>query len=200
MYNAAVILVSDPARKGDHPKAFSLFSAAAERGLRDSQFNLAILHERGMGTKKDKAEAVFWYRLAALQGDADAGLRADTLAKSLQPGELSRIEARLAAWAPKPGDDSVNVVAILDPAWQEPDSTVLLSTAAVPFAPQPPGEDLVVEAQSLLLALGFNVGTPDGKLGSRTVAALRQFQEQAGLEVTGRITPELLDVMRDQAG
>jgi localization factor PodJL len=70
----------------------------------------------------------------------------------------------------------------------------------VPLTQQPAGEDLVAEAQALLLALGFNVGTPDGKLGSRTIAALRQFQQQSGLEVTGRITPELLQAMREQAG
>jgi localization factor PodJL len=200
MYNAAVIIVSDPARRGDYPKAFSFFSTAAEQGLRDSQFNLAILHERGMATKKDKVEAVFWYRLAALQGDTDAATRADVLSKSLQAGELSNIEERLAAWEPQPSDDSVNAVAVVEPAWQDPESTILLSSAAVPLAQQSAGEDLVAEAQSLLLALGFNVGTPDGKMGSRTVAALRQFQEQAGLEVTGQITPELLKVMRDQAG
>jgi localization factor PodJL len=200
MYNAAVIMVSDAARSGDHPRAFALFDAAAKRGLRDSQFNLAILHERGMGTKQDKAEAVFWYRLAALQGDSDAAARAGVLAKSLAAGELPIIEARLAAWTPTPSDDSANAVAILDPAWRDPDSAVLLSGAAVPLTQQPAGEDLVAEAQALLLALGFNVGTPDGKLGSRTIAALRQFQQQSGLEVTGRITPELLQAMREQAG
>ncbi len=200
MHNAAVVIVGGQAGPVDHGKAFALFSAAAERGLRDSQFNLAILHERGMGTKEDKAEAVFWYRLAALQGDTDAAGRAATLSKSLRPETLSGLEARLAAWAPKPSDDSANVVAILDPAWKEPTSSVLLSGAAVPLAPAPAATDLVAEAQQLLLDLGFNVGTPDGKLGSRTLAALRQFQQQSGLEVTGELTPEVLDAMRDQAG
>jgi peptidoglycan hydrolase-like protein with peptidoglycan-binding domain len=46
----------------------------------------------------------------------------------------------------------------------------------------------------------FNVGAPDGKLGSRTVAAIRQFQELSGLEVTGAITPEVIAEMRDRAG
>jgi localization factor PodJL len=196
MYNAAVILVGGHAGPADPGKAFALFGAAAERGLGDSQFNLAILHERGIGTKKDMAEAVFWYRLAALQGDEDAARRADVLAKSLGPRDLSKVEARLAAWSPRPAEDSANVVASLDPAWQGQGAQGLLSGAAVP----PPADDLVAEAQHLLLALGFNVGTPDGKLGSRTVAALRQFQQQSGLEVTGKITPEVLDAMREQAG
>jgi localization factor PodJL len=200
MHNAAVISIGGQAGPADHGRALALFSAAAEQGLRDSQFNLAILHERGLGTREDKAEAVFWYRLAALQGDTDAAARAAVLSKSLGAEELSGLEARLSAWAPKPSDDSANVVAILDPAWKEPASSVLLSTAAVPLSPPPADAELVAEAQQLLLALGFNVGRPDGRLGSRTLAALRQFQQQSGLDVTGEITPEVLDAMREQAG
>jgi peptidoglycan hydrolase-like protein with peptidoglycan-binding domain len=89
---------------------------------------------------------------------------------------------------------------VLDPAWMDPDTSVLISGAAVPLVQEVPGEELVAEAQRLLLTLGFNVGTADGRLGSRTVAALRQFQQRSGLEVTGRITPELLAAMREQAG
>jgi localization factor PodJL len=200
MHNAAVISLGGQAGQADHAKSFKLFSAAAERGLRDSQFNLAILHERGMGTPEDKAEAVFWYRLAAQQGDSDAAARAAQLSKSLTPDEVTGLDARLQAWAPQPGDDSANSVAVLDPAWQEPASSVVLSGVADPLSTAPAGSELVAEAQRLLLSLGFNVGRPDGKLGSRTVAALRQFQELSGLEVTGRITPEVMAVMRERAG
>lgn len=200
MHNAAVISIGGQAGPADHGKALALFSAAAERGLRDSQFNLAILHERGLGTREDMAEAVFWYRLAALQGDSHAAERAAALSASMGPEVLTGLEARLSAWAPKPSDDTANVVAILDPAWKEQASSVLLSTAAAPFSPPPADAQLVAEAQQLLLALGFNVGTPDGRLGSRTLAALRQFQQQSGLEVTGKITPEVLDAMRERAG
>lgn len=200
MHNAGVISIAGNAGPADHAKALALFSAAAERGLRDSQFNLAILHERGLGTREDKAEAVFWYRLAALQGDSHAAERAAALSTSLGPDVLSRLAARVAAWAPKTSDDAANVVAILDPAWKDSDTSILLSTAAVPLSPPPDDIELVVEAQQLLLALGFNVGTPDGRMGSRTVAALRQFQQQSGLEVTGEITPEVLDAMRERAG
>jgi localization factor PodJL len=116
------------------------------------------------------------------------------------PDVLTGLEARLSAWAPKPSDDTANVVAILDPSWKEQASSVLLSTAAAPLSPPLAEAELVVEAQQLLLALGFNVGTPDGRLGSRTLAALRQFQQQSGLEVTGEITPEVLNAMRERAG
>ena len=200
MHNAAVILAAGSAGPADYEGALPLFREAAERGLRDSQFNLAILLERGLGTAPDKTQAYFWYRLAAAQGDTQAADSAAKLASAITPAERTRIAARAAAWMPKPVEDSANVVAIVDPAWQEPDNSVLASGAAVPMAAANPQHDLVTEAQLLLAELGFNVGTPDGKLGVRTVDALRRFQLQSGLEVTGEITPEVLNEMRARAG
>lgn len=40
-------------------------------------------------------------------------------------------------------------------------------------------------AQGRLLNLGYDVGKPDGILGPRTAAALRRFQKDRGLPVTG---------------
>ena len=200
MHNAAVIILGGKAAPVDHAKALGLFTAAAERGLADSQFNLAILHERGLGTPADNAEAVFWYRLAGRQGDAQADQRAAKLEATLSPQDRSQLEKRLASWFPQPSDDSANVVASVDPAWKDPDMTVSLSGAAVPLSPAPGSNDLVAEAQQLLIELGFNVGTPDGRLSSQTIAALREFQAQSGLEITGEVTPELLEAMRALSG
>ena len=201
MHNAAVILAAGSAGKPDYAKALPLFRQAAERGLRDSQFNLAILLERGLGTAADTSQAYFWYRLSAAQGDAQAADSAARLASAITPAARTRIAAEAAAWTPTPSEDSANVVAVADPAWQEPDNTILASSAAVPLAgADTTHHDLVTEAQLLLAELGFNVGQPDGKLGTRTVDALRRFQLQSGLEVTGEITPELLNEMRARAG
>lgn len=200
MHNAAVLHLGSTAGPADNAKAFDLFLAAAERGLADSQFNLAILHERGLGTKADVAEAVFWYRLAAKGGDIQAEDRAAKLSKSLSQKDLAALDKRLAAWSSQPSDDSANVVAIADPAWKDADMAVSLSGAADPLAARPADSGLVAQAQELLIQLGFNVGTPNGRLDSRTLAALREFQAQSGLEVTGEVTPELLDAMRAVAG
>lgn len=42
-------------------------------------------------------------------------------------------------------------------------------------------------AQDRLNELGYDAGTADGKMGARTVQALRQFQQDYGLPVTGRL-------------
>jgi peptidoglycan hydrolase-like protein with peptidoglycan-binding domain len=48
------------------------------------------------------------------------------------------------------------------------------------------------EMQHRLNARGFHVGTPDGILGPKTRAALREFQRSENLEVTGQPNPRTL--------
>jgi TPR repeat protein len=55
--------------RADYVAAARWFAQAAERGLGDSQFNLAVLHESGHGVTKDLSQAYFWFALAAKSGD-----------------------------------------------------------------------------------------------------------------------------------
>ncbi len=212
MHNAAVIAAGNQAGTPNYDKAFRWFLAAAEQGLQDSQFNLAVLFERGLGTRVDKPEAFFWYTLAARQGDSDAARRAETLAKTMTDAETASISARVASWNPVVSPDDANVVAVADPSWNDqpaaaadaPSPTILDSEAAAPMMISTlelePAANPISQAQELLTRLGYNVGTPDGKMGGRTSNAIRLFQLQSGLKVTGEVTPELLNVMRDRAG
>ena len=52
--------------------------------------------------------------------------------------------------------------------------------------------------QQLLQKLGYNVGTPDGKMGTRTASAIRLFQLQSGMRVTGDVTPEYLQRLEQE--
>ena len=54
----------------------------------------------------------------------------------------------------------------------------------------------VKEMQGLLLSLGFNPGTPDGVIGSKTRAAIRAYQRKAKLPSDGYPTVVLLDGLR----
>jgi uncharacterized protein len=54
------------------PLAYKEFLAAAKEGHPDSQFNVALMYERGIGVDKDEKEAVSWYDKAAAQGSAAA--------------------------------------------------------------------------------------------------------------------------------
>jgi TPR repeat protein len=54
------------------PLAHKEFREAAENGHIDSQFNLALMYEKGIGVSKDEKEAIIWYRKSAKQGNAFA--------------------------------------------------------------------------------------------------------------------------------
>ncbi len=195
MHNAAVIAAGNQTGTPNYDKAFKWFREAAGRGLKDSQFNLAVLYERGLGNRIDKSEAMFWYTLAAKQGDQDAEQRLAELAKSLTQDAVAAITQRVASWKPAPSVDDANVVAIADQEWKSPGGTV-----EIPVVESASGADPVKTAQELLVRLGFNVGEPDGKMGTRTANAIRLFQLQSGLKVTGEVTPDLLVEMQKKAG
>jgi localization factor PodJL len=209
MHNAAVIAAGNQAGTPDYDKAFRWFKSAAERGLHDSQFNLAVLYERGLGTPIDRKEAHFWYSLAAKQGDGDAAKRANKLAATLAAPEVARAAERLASWSPLSSADDANVVTLADPAWstepqaQTPEAKVTASEPAVPMQPMPEPEatpEPVAEVQDLLTKLGYNVGDADGRMGSRTANAIRLFQLQSGMKVTGKLSPDVLDAIRAKSG
>lgn len=54
----------------------------------------------------------------------------------------------------------------------------------------------VAEAQRGLAILGYDTGIVDGLMGERTAEAIRRFQAEAGLPVSGRITEALLPRLR----
>jgi uncharacterized protein len=56
----------------DLPLAHKRLLAAAKEGDANSQFNVALMYERGIGVGKDEKEAVIWYDKAASQGSAAA--------------------------------------------------------------------------------------------------------------------------------
>jgi peptidoglycan hydrolase-like protein with peptidoglycan-binding domain len=54
-----------------------------------------------------------------------------------------------------------------------------------PFLQQGDGGPAVSALQFALAALGFDVGVVDGIFGEQTQAAVRQFQENQGIDATG---------------
>jgi len=54
------------------PLAYQEFLAAAEEGHADSQYNVGLMYEQGIGVEKDEKEAVAWYGQSAAQGNSAA--------------------------------------------------------------------------------------------------------------------------------
>jgi peptidoglycan hydrolase-like protein with peptidoglycan-binding domain len=52
--------------------------------------------------------------------------------------------------------------------------------------------EVVKQAQEKLSAAGIDAGQPDGKVGPKTQAALKEFQEKEGLQASGQLDSETL--------
>jgi localization factor PodJL len=76
------------------------------------------LLERGLGTKANAKEALFWYSVAAKQSDKDADKRAATLAGTLPVADLQETEKRLRLWKAETAPETANTIAVTDPNWQ----------------------------------------------------------------------------------
>lgn len=197
MHNAAVIAAGTEAGKPNYDLAYKWFLAASQNGLKDSQFNLAVLYERALGTKANVDEALFWYLVAASQNDADAKKRAEVLSQNLSPLVVEAVRAKARAWTPQRPPENANVVTIQDAAWQSPASlTQITPVEPLVEKPQAANQDPIGEAQQLLNKLGFNIGEPDGRMGARTTNAIRLFQLQYGLKVTGEVTADLINQLQ----
>jgi peptidoglycan hydrolase-like protein with peptidoglycan-binding domain len=56
--------------------------------------------------------------------------------------------------------------------------------------------ETVKQVQEKLSAAGLDVGQPDGKIGPKTQAALKQFQEKEGLQASGQLDQETLAALQ----
>jgi localization factor PodJL len=73
MHNYAMDLYEGSGGAKNRPEALDWLLKAAEKGLIDSQYNVASLYEKGdEGIAPNATEALKWYLIAARTGDADA--------------------------------------------------------------------------------------------------------------------------------
>ena len=78
---------------GNAPLAAKEFRAAAKEGHADSQFNLGLMYEKGIGVNKDEKEAVVWYLKAALQGNSYAQYNLAVLYENGRGGDVNFAQA-----------------------------------------------------------------------------------------------------------
>ena len=78
---------------GDYAAALAEFTPLAEGGDSEAQYQLAILHNEGLGTARDEDEAARWFRMAADQGLAQAQLSLGQMYAYGQGVEYDSVEA-----------------------------------------------------------------------------------------------------------
>lgn len=114
--------------------------------------------------------------LAGCQAPPPATAPAPAPAPVAQPAAPAPADASVAAPAVAPADSPPSPA----PATEAPADTPMT----------------VQEAQQRLVALGYRPGPVDGKSGPKTREALRLFQKDSGLKVTGSLDPETIRQLR----
>jgi TPR repeat protein len=172
----------------DMGTAAGWFEKAAERGVVDSQFNLAILFENGQGVKPSPADAYFWYSIAASQGDQTANARIIALDEIMAPAEIAAAKERAANFTPVAINQPANGI-FKNLPWNKDNERRAAERSAQ-----------VKQVQTLLNDLGFDAGTADGIMGRKTRQAINSFERVNGLNETGQISEDLIDRLSVAAG
>ena len=157
------------------------FEKAAERGVVDSQFNLAILFENGQGVKPSLPDAYFWYSIAGQQGDQTAAARIGMLKQQMSDAEIEAAEARVESFTPVKINAAANGV-FKDLPWAKTGPSA-----------EAPSTESIRQTQILLSDLGFDIGPTDGIMGEKTRQAIMGFQRENNFTETGQISPALID-------
>ncbi len=161
------------------------FEKAAERGVVDSQFNLAILFENGQGVKPSLPDAYFWYSIAGAQGDQTAAARIDALETQMSEADVNAAKARIESFTPVKIDAAANGV-FKDLPWAQKGPSVDAQKKAE-----------IKQVQILLTDLGFDIGPADGIMGDKTRDAILGFQRANDLSETGQLSAALMDSLEN---
>lgn len=165
--------------RADYPTAVREFRAAADKGDARSQLMLGRLYAQGNGVPQDFVQAHMWYNLAAAKGNAEAATARDDLAQRMTPAQLAQAQD-MASRGRQAGKTAAPAAA---PA----------TAAATSRSEQ------IRMVQQALNRQGYNAGTEDGKLGKGTRAAIRAFQKDQGMKVTGDLSPALVSRLEASA-
>ena len=185
MHNLAVLFAMGAAGPADNDSAARWFVKAAELGVKDSQYNLGILAAKGLGVPQNLEDSYKWFALAAKAGDKDAAAKRDEIANAMRPEQLAKARAATDLWKAKTAEPAANSVDIPD-AWKESAGQTASVGANVDM------KKAIRNIQLILAKNGYDVGTPDGKMGGKTKKAIAAYQAANGMKATGDVDDELV--------
>ena len=180
----------------DLSRAFFWYRSAAEQGHARARHNLGTMLAEGKGTPRNYDEAAYWFTKAAEAGIAQSSFSLGSLHEQ-GLGRARNVNLALEFYrraAEKGSTEARERIAALAPA----------ATASPPPAAAGARAELdikrIAELQRLLARLELSPGAADGVLGRKTVAAIRMYQEFAGLPIDGEPNRSLLADLRQVVG
>ena len=190
----------------NYAEAVKWYRLGAELGDGSAQYQLGLLYASGKGVGKDLVQAHKWANLAAswtpspeqwwtfAPTEMAAAHRAG-LEKRMTSAELAKAQRLAREWRPR--RPTVHQRCKLRAIVQDrPHPTPGLQHEADPNTKRAKSEaesagPRIANVQRALRRLGYDPGPIDGILGSRTRMAIRSFQVDHGLPITGRMSEGL---------
>ena len=180
----------------DDVEAARWYRRAAEQGFPSAQNDLGLMYEQGKGVVQDFVQAHKWFNLAASRFPASEQDRRektvrnrDRVGARMTPADLAGAQRLAREWRPRREFDFSTLPkesASRGPAQEgHPPS----SNTGAPDREE--SASRIASLQRALRRLGYDPGPADGVLGARTRVAIRAFQADAGLPVTGRLSERL---------
>jgi hypothetical protein len=182
----------------DTREAMTWFRRASVTGNPRGAYEVGRLYETGELGPPNPVMAAGWYRIAAKAGDEQGKQALARLQAALEAGRLAPAQTTAAAGSPQQVPDYRTAPA-------GPGQTAAVSPPAAAAAPpaaapdRPATSAQIREIQYLLGKLNLDAGRVNGRLGSKTRAAIATFQGSHGLPVTGRPSAALLEALRTAA-
>lgn len=189
-YRLGMIYLEGEDATRDTHRGLSLLEDAARLGYAPAERSLGILYLGGLhGMSRDLSKAESYLTSAARKNDVYAMLALGRLYSAHRQTQDFQAAARWYAAARRidPRVDSK----LEDPQYIS--KTVVLVKERKTFA----GNGLVREVQRMLARLGYAPGPADGIAGKRTIRAVKQFQQDQGLEGNGSIDSNLLSALEN---
>jgi peptidoglycan hydrolase-like protein with peptidoglycan-binding domain len=164
-------------QQGDLPRAANQFKSLADRNDADAQYMLGYMYALGEGVVQDYIEAHKWLNIAASQGKDGARAARNKVARRMSRDQVNRAQQLARNWKPLPNR--------IPPGF----SVVPARSGLNPYAAS---RETIQEIQQRLTKLGYSPGPADGSPGRLTRNAIRQYQIDNHLVVSGQITRGLV--------
>ncbi len=166
---------------GNYNAAYQEFQASADRNHALSQYMMGRLHADGLGVDRDNMRAYMWFDIAAANGYTGAASARDIIAGRLSSYQVEQAKRMAADWRLTHPRYVATVPSTSTPTTISYPS----SSYSMPYS--------IRNLQQALNDLGYPAGYADGVVGARTRAAIRAFQVDSGLPVSGEPSLSLFD-------
>lgn len=182
-------------------KAVTWYQKASDLGLPRAQVALANMYETGIGVRRDFIKARTYFRKAAKQGNNLGQYRLGRLYERGEGGSKNIKRARTWYQKAAAADYQPAILRLKTIGGSIPTPTARNSRRNQSASASRPAntakfKEKVRIAQIRLSNLGYKLGKADGIYGAKTAKAIKKFQRNQRLPITGEVTDKLLKQLK----